>query len=80
MSVIVLFYSSLFVIIFIVSLIIFNVQFHLLTTCSVEAVSRFRFLIHAKNIGVSAEPSLSCLVLPSIFACRRTSNLFVIGI
>jgi hypothetical protein len=64
MSIIVLWYSNLFIIIFIVSLlIIFKMQFNLLSTCSIVAVSRCMFLIPGTNIGGGAGSYLSCLVL-----------------
>jgi hypothetical protein len=75
MSIIDLCYSSLFVIIFIVSLlIIFKAQFELLTACLLVAVSRCRFVIPATNIGGGAGSCPSCLALLSVSACRRASN------
>jgi hypothetical protein len=52
--------------------------FNLLTTCSIVAVSRCIFVIHGTNIGDGAGCFLSCLVLPSVSACRRVSNFLVI--
>jgi hypothetical protein len=81
MSIIFLYNSSLFVIFFIVPLlIIFKVKLNLLTTCSNAFLSRCIFLIPRKNIGGSAGSFLSCLVLSSVSACRRVSNLLVIVI
>jgi hypothetical protein len=61
MSVIVLRYSSSFVINFIVSsLIIFKVQFDLSVTCSIAAVSRCMYVIPGTNIGDGPGFFLSC--------------------
>jgi hypothetical protein len=81
MSSVVLSYSDLFVIIFIVLLlIIFKVWFNLLTTCSIVAVSLCMFVILGTNIGGGARSFLSCLVSPSVPAYRRASKLLVIVI
>jgi hypothetical protein len=61
-----------------VTVFIFKVWFDLLTTCSIVAVSRCRFVIPETNIGGGARSCLSCLVMPSVFACRRGPNLLVV--
>jgi hypothetical protein len=50
-------------------------EFNLLTTCSIAAVSRCRFVVMpGTNIGGGA----GCLVLPSVSACHRGSELQVV--
>jgi hypothetical protein len=56
----------------------FQRYFHLLSTCSIVAVSRCMFVIPVTNIGGGAGSSLSCLILPSVSACCRTSDLLVV--
>jgi hypothetical protein len=58
-------------------LIVYKVLFHLLTACSTVSVSRCRVVIPKTNFRVCGSFPL-CLVLTTISACRRVSDLLVI--